>query len=217
MSVAEDLAAKLSQQTRIDDPFTGSASPADVEARSLAWPTRAEWSDVTHVGTLARNGRRLEEYLYVPAAGGQAQPIAIMFVEDAEAPHARLYGQHQWVEDRGPILPVDPAVKGGDGPDDVLTHYFAAIGQSDIETALTLWDEKGYIQHSNGDTYRGPERLRADFEKFFKAGPIKLGYCNRMDDGDRCAFECYMPSGRPAVAVYDRAGPDKLAAARLYL
>ncbi|MEZ0244230.1 MAG: hypothetical protein ACAH11_12705 [Sphingomonas sp.] len=217
MSEAAQLAAKLRSQTSIDDPFTGPASPAEVEAKSRAWPESPEWAGIRLVAVTEGAGRRIEEYAYTPAAGGQEQPVGIVFLEKDGQPHARLYAQHQWVADRGPILPVDAALVPASDPADIIARYFPTIGSADLEATLDLWEENGYLQHSNGDTFQGRERLREDFTKFFQTGGIKLNYCNVTDDGRICALEAYMPSGRPALAVYERGASGKMAAARLYL
>lgn len=214
MSVAEKLVAKLEAVARIDDPFTGAASPSEVKARSRGWPTAAEWAQVRFVKATEGEGRRIEEYRYVAAVGGEEQPVAIVFAEDRGEPVARLYARHQWVENRAGILPVDPSVTYGN---DLMTRYFHALGTADLEAAVSLWEPDGYFQHSNGETFLGSDRLREDFSKFFKVGPIKLKYCNRIDTGTTCAYECYMPSGRPAIAIYDRSPNGLLAAARMYL
>ncbi|MDF7776391.1 hypothetical protein P1X14_14145 [Sphingomonas sp. AOB5] len=217
MSEAETLATKLRSQTSIDDPFTGPVAPAEVEARSRAWPTSDEWASVRLVAVTEGDGRRIEEYAYTPAEGGQEQPVGIVFLERDGQPHARLYAQHQWIEDRGPILPVDETLVPSREPGDIIARYFPTIASADLEATLDLWEADGYLQHSNGDTFQGRERLREDFTKFFQTGGIKLKYCNMADDGRICALEAYMPSGRPALAVYERGATGKMAAARLYL
>jgi hypothetical protein len=46
---------------------------------------------------------------------------------------------------------------------------------------------------------------------------IRIRYCQFTDDGTTCAAEVYMPSGRPAVATYERGSAGKLRAVRIYL
>jgi len=195
MSQAQALAAKLHRQLEIDDAFAGRATPSAVEAKSRAWPTKPEWSTVELIAVTTQGERRVEEYLYTPAAGGQ----------------------RQWVEHRGPILPVDETLKPGIDPSDIISRYFPVLQSADLTATLDLWESDGYLQHSNGEVFQGRERIKQDFEKFYQTGGIKLQYCTRTDDGHICALEAYMPSGRPALAVYERGRTGKMAAARLYL
>lgn len=82
-----------------------------------------------------------------------------------------------------------------------------------------MFEPDGYIQHSNGERFQGPERLREDYTNMFKAngGRIRVRFANVTDDGERRAFECVMPSGRPAIAIYERGTGGKIAAIRISL
>ncbi len=90
---------------------------------------------------------------------------------------------------------------------------------ADLEASIAMFEPDGYIQHSNGDRYQGPDRLREDYTNMFKAngGTIGVALVNVMDDGERRAFEVVMPSGRPGVAVYERGPSGKIAAIRISL
>ena len=169
--------------------------------------------------------RRIEEYRFTPAADHpppvkyfDSLPVAIVYERSANGDRsARIYSAHELVTDRKPILPVVESLHADRGPDDILKIYFDALHVADVEATLQTFTEAGYMQHSNGERHVGTEKLCAAFTKFFKTGPINLRYCNKTDAGDITALECYMPSGRPAVAVYHRASRDKVLAARLYL
>jgi hypothetical protein len=220
------LGARLRQQTDIDDPITGAAAPMEVEARSLLWPHASLWARVELMQITQSAARRLEEFRFTPAAAiaglprihGPGLPVAMIFERSPNgASRARLYSAHELVAERAPILPVDPHLTPERGPDDILARYFPVLHSAALEATLDLFEEDGYLQHSNGETYQGRERLRIDFTRFFQSGGIRLRYCNRMDDGPRTVFEAYMPSGRPAVAVYERGLTGRIGAVRLYL
>lgn len=218
MSEAAKLAERLKQQVTVDDVFTGQASPAEVEAKSRAWPTRSEWADVRLVAVTEDGPRRVEEYLYTPVDGGPLQPVGVMFTKEDGQPRARLYGNHHWADERPTMNVIDPSIEPSRGPEDVLGRYFAALANADLEATMATWADDGYLQHSYGDVYKGLDRLREDFTKFFSRGPIKLRYCNKTDDGRICVVEAHMPHGRQALAVYERTADGKhMQAARLYL
>jgi hypothetical protein len=222
----EHLAAQLLKQRLINDPVCGDVPAQQVHDHSPLWPLSRHWSSIRQVAVTEQGSRRLEEYLFHPAGAesavpihpGSDLPVAVMFAKRADGtPCARIYSAHQLVATRGPILPVDPDLVPDRGGDDILVRYFPTLHSADLEASVALFETDGYLQHSNGETYRGHERLRVDFSKFFQNGGIFLKYCNRTDSGPRTALEVYMPSGRPAVAVYERGRTGLVAAARLYL
>ncbi|MFT3905157.1 MAG: hypothetical protein QM718_02470 [Steroidobacteraceae bacterium] len=224
---AKTLAAKLRQQVSIDDPTTGKVAPDVVAASSPIWPENPAWTRIRLIAVTEQGNRRLEEYMFTPSDAarpnlptfaGCDQPVAVVFERAADGRSvARLYAAHQLVEDRKPILEVDAGIHAERSADDILATYFHALHSADVDATLATFAAEGYMQHSNGERHSGSEKLRAAFTKFFKPGPIVLRYCNKTDAGDITALECYMPSGRPAVAVYQRASAEKMLAARLYL
>lgn len=220
------LAQLLRSQSFINDPLCGDVPPEQVQQRSPLWPEAARWSAIRLIAVTEQGPRRLEEYMFHPAGAdsgvpihpGSDLPVAMMFAKRADGTRgARLYSAHQLVATRGPILPVDPHLVPDRGGDDILVRYFPTLHSANLEASVALFEIDGYLQHSNGETYRGHERLRIDFTKFFQTGGIHLKYCNRTDAGPRTALEVYMPSGRPAVAVYERGRTGLIGAARLYL
>jgi hypothetical protein len=222
----DTLAERLLRQSLIDDPVCGDVPPQQVRERSPLWPDARRWSEIRLIAVTEEGPRRLEEYMFHPASGesgvpihpGSDLPVAVMFTQRADGTRcARIYSAHQLVATRGPILPADPQLVPDRGGDDILTRYFPTLHSANLEASVALFEEDGYLQHSNGETYRGHERLRIDFTKFFQSGGIFLKYCNRTDSGPRTALEVYMPSGRPAVAVYERGRSGLVGAARLYL
>ena len=99
-----------------------------------------------------------------------------------------------------------------------MSQYLEAWSTRDSGRIVEwMTDDCVYEDVTLGETHTGREKLRAAFTKFYQSGGIKLRYCNKTDAGPITALECYMPSGRPAVAVYERGGGGKMLAARLYL
>jgi len=221
----ESLAARLSDLKSIDDPHTGKALPSAVGQRSPLWPLAPHWARIELRQVTEQGARRLEEYAFrpvpdaahLPIFPGADLPVAFMIERQASDAVARLYSAHQFVADRGPLLPVDAQLVPHRGPQDILARYFPTLHAAALEPTLALFETDGYLQHSNGETFRGRERLRIDFTKFFQSGGIKLRYCNKTDQGAITALECFMPSGRPAVAVYERGRTGLVGAVRLYL
>ncbi|HTP38167.1 MAG TPA: hypothetical protein VMI92_01205 [Steroidobacteraceae bacterium] len=224
----QQLAARLRAQRTIDDPVTGNAPPADMESKSPLWPTARRWQKIERVAVTEQGQRRVEEFRFTPVAGGndlppgsihgEWLPVAIVFEQQGDGSSvARVYSAHQLVPQRGPILEVVEDFVAHRGGDDIMARYFTTLHSAQMEPTLDLWEVDGYLQHSNGETYQGRERLRVDFTKFYATGGIKLRYCNKVDSGPRTALEVYMPAGRPAVAVYERGAHGKVGAARLYL
>lgn len=221
----ENLAARLLQQTSIDDPFTGQAAPHEMQARSKLWPDPSRWQRLSLKWVIEQGSRRIEEYVFTGVPGysltkmGVDLPVAIVFEKAADcASRARVYSAHELVENRGPILAVDDKLVPHRGEGDVLKTYFDILHRADVEATVNLFEAEGYMRHSNGEAHRGHSALRAAFTKFYASGGIHLRYCNKTDAGTITALECYMPSGRPACAVYHRSDDGKtMFAARLYL
>lgn len=210
----------LRRASAIDDMFTGETAATQFESGSPLWPGSSKWSSVEHFSTTEAGVRRLEEYRYVPADFSRAAlPVAFMFEAQPDGTtQVRVYSDHHLVENRGPILPVVEGVHPWKDENDVLFHYFNALNGNRLEEVLDVFDTDGYFRHSNDETFIGRDRLREDFTKMMGSTGIRIGYCRFTDDGTVCAAEAYMPSGRPAVAVYERsATPGRLHAVRIYL
>jgi hypothetical protein len=220
-----DLAQRLRNQTSINDPFTGEVAPADAQMRSKLWPEHAHWQQVSLTGVVEQGLRRIEEYVFTGVPGfaltkmGVDLPVAIVFERDGkDVSHARVYSAHELVTDRHRILPVDEHLVGDRGVGDILAKYFHILHAADPEATAGIFDADGYMQHSNGERHTGHAALLRAFTKFYQNGAIRLKYCNKTDSGPITAFECYMPSGRPACAIYERSKNGlSMHAARLYL
>lgn len=212
----DELKAAIRAQASVNDPFLGEGSAAAFEAGSMLWPGE-RWSKIEPFATTASGDRRLEEYRYTPADGGPVLPVAFMFEQAAGGSRVRVYSDHHLVEDRAPILDVVEGLHPWRDEDDVLFAYFKALNGNRLENVLDLFEADGYFRHSNDETFRGRNGLRTDFSKMMGTSGIRIRYCRLTDDAKTCAVECYMPSGRPAVAVYERGGPGRLKAVRIYL
>ena len=204
----------LNDASEVHDPITGAASPEIVARDSRLWPG-SHWSEIAHVATTASKERRIDEYVFTPADGGTPMPVVVV----REGDRARVYAAHELVADRAPMLSLDTDVRTSTESGDFLDGYFAHLTAGDLEGSVAMFEPDGYIQHSNGERFQGPDRLREDYLKMFahNKGRIDVQFANVTDDGKRRAFECVMPSGRPAVAVYERGPNGKIAAVRISL
>jgi hypothetical protein len=120
---------------------------------------------------------------------------------------------------RPPILPpVDFQ------PEDVVGRHLAALRSGDTAAAVGTFAAAGYVREPvEALLHRGPDELRAYFDRCFSGGGVDVQPCAVTDDVARCALEynCVSRGRRTvapqaALAVYER-GPDGLlAAARLY-
>jgi hypothetical protein len=209
------LIVALRQCDRIDDPLLGVVNAEALEAGSPLWPG-VGWGAIHHVATTQADGRRLEEFAFQRLDGGDDQPVSVMFAEDGSA---RLYGAHAMTPAREPMLAIDDTITAAAEPGDFLEGYFEHLRDGDLEASIAMFEPDGYIQHSNGHRYQGPEQLREDYTAMFKAnvGRIDVRFCNVTDDGERRAFEAVFPNGRPAVAIYERGPGGKIAAIRITL
>lgn len=207
--------AALRQCDRIDDPVLGVVNARALETGSPLWPGDA-WSEIRHVATTQADGRRLEEFTFQSPKGGEDQPVSVMFAEDGSV---RLYGAHGMTPSREPMLAIDDTITAAAERDDFLDGYFEHLRDGDLEASIAMFEPDGYIQHSNGHRYQGPDQLREDYTAMFKAnvGRIDVRFCNVTDDGERRAFEAVFPNGRPAVAIYERGPSGKIAAIRITL
>lgn len=215
---ARRLAETLRGRSSIDDPHLGATSAAAFETGSQLWPG-ARWSRVEPFAATEAHGRRFEEYRFVPADDGVAYlPVGFMFEPLASGgSKATVYSDHHLVDDRGPILEPDAALEPWRSEADVLFPYFRALKENRLDDVLDLFEEDGYFRHSNAETFTGRDGLRTDFTKMMGTAGIRVTYCRATDDGTTCALEVCMPSGRPAVAVYERGRPGRLKAVRIYM
>lgn len=212
------LLAQLATLDVVDDPYLGQGSVAGFRTESPLWPGET-WSKVERVFVTEASGRRLEEFRFTPADGHRGElPVAFLFETLADGRlGAIVYSDHHLVDERGPIHAKVPGLHPWTSEDDVLCSYFRALNGNRLEEVLDQFEDDGYFRHSNDETFTGRDGLRVDFTKMMGSSGIKVDYCRFTDDGTTCAAEVYMPSGRPAVAVYERGRPGRLKAVRIYL
>lgn len=220
LSARDALIGKLRLQERVNDMFTGDSDAATFEASSKLWPGNALWGEIRFQGATEAGNRRFEEYHFIPGDGSREYlPVGFMFESNGTGGSVvRVYSDHHLVEDRAPILEVVEGIHPWTSEQDVLFTYFKALGGNQLEEVLDLFDADGYFRHSNGETFKGREELHQDFSKMMGSTGIKVRYCQFTDDGKTCVGEVYMPSGRPAIALYQRSStPGRLHAVRIYL
>lgn len=213
----EDLQSALLEQTVINDPFSGEISAAAFKNGSMLWPGD-NWARVEHFHTTEADGRSVVEVrCYKDATADAFLPVSFVFDPKAPTgPTAYVYSDHHLVEDRARILEPVPGLHPWRDEEDMLFSYFKVLGENKIDDILAHFAEDSYFMHSNGGIHLGYDALRADFEKMLEGGGIRIDYCRLTDDGVTCVVEAYMPSGRPAIAIYER-GETVLKAVRIYL
>lgn len=183
--------------------------------------------DVAHVVT-DRHGFE-EVVLHFDAQNGPvALPVAVVADRrsDGRIEELRLYfsnwllsGRHV---NRPPLLQPDPELR----EPDVVGDYQRALAAGDAEAILAAFEPDGYAREPAGGrhVHRGREGLRSFYELLFSnGGGIPLEHCAVIDDGRSCALEYNVVRwGRTdlppeaGVAVYERGGSGRLAAARIY-
>lgn len=214
---------------RVDDPVFGRwegdsfAERFEVCRRWLVERSASFAEDALTVS----DGRAVQEFtLFLAERGRDIElPVAVVAEDSAGLVSARVYhstwpltGRH---EVRPPLLPcdVESAVP------DVVGEYQRALASGDLDAILGTFGKDAYAREPAGGewVYRGPERLRQFYDALFSAGGgIHLRHCTVTDDGTRCAIEYVADRwGEPmppqaGVAVYERDGRGKLAAARIY-
>ena len=202
---------------RINDPFLGLVDPGTFVAGSMLWPGSG-WARIEAFETTAADGRRIEEYRFFKDHQSAAfLPVAFVFetMRNSET-IGYVYSDHHLVEERAGIHEPIEGLHPWQDEVDVLFSYFRALRENQLETILGFFAQDAYFQHSNGETFRGHDEIRSDFEKMMGDAGIHIQYCRVTDSGKTCVVECYMPSGRPAIAIYERTG-KLLKAVRIYL
>lgn len=227
------LVESFAGEPEVHDPVRGRirgvrAFEAFVDETS-AW-LRERNVAVEHVAHLVRQRDGFEEVvLHLDGDTGRAAlPVAIVGTKQADTRlvELRVYssswpltGRHAI---RPPILQPDPQLHGAD----VVGTYQHALAAGDVDAVLGAFEPDGFAREPAGGDYihRGPDGLRAFYERLFSAGGgIPLEHCRVTDDGRLCALEYNVvrwgASDLPpqaGVAIYVRGASGKLAAARIY-
>lgn len=215
--IAKNLAKNLSNLAIINDPFLGMVAPTEFKLKSPLWPGD-RWARIETFAVTTAEGRKIEECRFFKNADSEEfLPVAFMFESLADGRSSGcVYSDHHLVEDRGEIHEVVADLQPWQNEDDVLFPYFKALKANQLDMVMSFFEAGAYFQHSNGETFRGHDEIRQDFVKMLGDDGIKLRYCRVTDDGTTCVLELYMPTGRPAIAIYQRSG-SKLHAVRIYL
>jgi len=223
--------ADLSPDALICDPLAGFI-PGPILYSFLAarhmWLSARE-ARVEAVRTVANPGRVVVEQVLHLVVGGKPIPLPIALVGDLgdgdRLAQVRVYhstypltGRHAL---RGPLLVPDEAIQLAPP----VRGYHDALGQGQIERILATFAEDAVVREPSGGphVHVGPDGRRAFYAKILATGGIELQHCTVTDDGAACALEynCVRWGDRilPAqsgVAVYERATPAALRAARIY-
>jgi hypothetical protein len=198
-------------------------------AETIAWIAQSNvaFEDVDHAVT-ERHGFE-EVVLHLDGEGERiALPVAVVADRraDGRIDELRMYysgwpltGRHA---NRPPVLQPDPDLRASDTP----AEYQRALAAGDVDAIVATFEADGYAREPAGGeyVYRGPDGLRAFYERLFSnGGGIPLEHCAVVDDGRACALEYNVVrwgttdlSPQAGVAVYVRGQSGKLAAARIY-
>jgi hypothetical protein len=179
------------------------------------------------VATTATPGRAVGEAV-VQITGGRgpvALPIAAVADVTGTAREVRLY-YSQWPLKGGHSLRPPLLAGGSDHPQGWPGRYHEALAAGDVQGILETFEPGGYFREPSGErfAYRGAERLRDIFARFFSAGGgIVLEHCAVTDDGRRAVLEYNAVRwGRQrlppqaGLGVYERGPSGRLQAARVY-
>lgn len=219
------LGARLRQQQQIDDPVMGTAEALEVEARSVLWPHARQWARIELTALSESGARRVEEYRFTPAVssaelpafGGPGLPVALVFERTPNgASRARMYSVQELSPQRAAVLRADTRLQAARDGADVLGRYFAALRAADLAATLECFEAQASLQDFDGTLHRGQAPLRGLFSRRYAKGAVLLRFCSRVEDGPRTALELLDETGRPALAIYERARSGLLAAVRLY-
>lgn len=207
----------------------GAPAFAAYAAATKAWLEEREAS-IEDLGIVTTDRRSFGEVI-LRLSGGDGRvdlPVAVVSDQrsDRSMEEVRVYysswqltGRHS---NRPPVLQPGPEVRESD----VVGDYQAALAAGDLDAILASFERDGYAREPAGSEYlhRGSEGLREFYALLFSnGGGIPLEHCTSTDDGRTCALEYNVTRwGRTellpqaGVAVYERGGSGKLAAARIY-
>ena len=217
INIREQLQEELLKIAHVNDPFLGNVSGQEFKDKSMLWPGE-KWASIEVFYITNANGRQIKEYRYFKNDNDETfLPVAFVFANINDGSKiAYVYSDHHLVESRKAILSPVENLKPWQDENDVLFAYFKALKANELETVMSFFTEDAYFQHSNGETFTGHDEIRGDFVKMLGDDGIQIKYCRVTDDGDTCILEVYMPTGCPAIAIYERTG-EKLKSIRIYL
>jgi hypothetical protein len=197
-------------------------------AEMRAWLTErnAVVEDVDHV-VLDAHGFE-EVVLHLDGGAGRVDlPFAIVAdrPSDGRIAELRIYYSRRPLTgrraNRPPLLQPDPDLR----VPDVVAEHGRALAAGDVDAIVATFERDGYVREPAGDDglHRGPEALRAFYERALSGGGIPLEACALVDDGRACALEfnivrwgtTELPP-QAGVAVHVRGAGGRLAAVRVY-
>jgi hypothetical protein len=199
-------------------------------AEMSAWLAERNVS-VEDVERVVLDGRGFEEV--VLHVDGEAGRIDLPFALVADHPSGgridelRIYYSSRPLTgrraSRPPLLQRDPELRESD----VVAEHQRALAGGDVDAIVASFEPDGYARTAGGggeEIHRGPDGLRAFYERLFSnGGGIPLESCAHVDDGRACALEYNVVrwgatelAPRAGLAVYVRGPSGKLAAARIY-
>jgi hypothetical protein len=223
--------ADLAPDAEIHDVLHGRVLPPVVPSFLIArhmW-LRDRGARVEPVGTITVPGRSVVESVLHLTVDGRAVPLPVAIVADEQPDgtlrQVRVYhstwpltGRH---DVRRPLLPPDERLVLAEP----VASYQRALAAGDVEAVLARFAPEATVREPAGGAHRhdGPEGRREFYAQILARGGIPLDHASVTDDGRACALEYTVVRwGRtplppqPGVAVYERASPSLLAAARIY-
>jgi len=222
--------ADLTEDATILDPIAGIIMPSVTYffmASRYMWLS-ARQASVEPVRTTASSERTVVEQILklVVSKIDVALPVALVGESRGEKlSQVRIYHSLWPVKGRHEVRPpsLDP-VENLHMAEPVAT-YQGALAKGDVEKILGTFAEDAVVREPSGGNHfhRGPDGRRAFYEQILAGGGIPLKHCTVTDDGGACAVEyiCDRWGDRDlppqaGVAVYERASPTALQAARIY-
>jgi SnoaL-like domain len=122
---------------------------------------------------------------------------------------------------RPPLLQPDPEVR----LPDVIAAYQRALAAGDVEGVVATFEPDGCVREPAGAEYvhRGPDALRAFYERMLSSGGVVQEHCSIVGDERSSALEYNVVAWGSAplvpqagLAVYDQGENGGLAALRVY-
>ena len=107
----------------------------------------------------------------------------------------------------------------------IVQAYMAGLREPNEALVLSLFAENGYLREPSGNRYKhmGEAGLREFYDPALSSGGISLHHCTATYDGHTFAVEYICDEwakvklpAQAGLAIYEMAGPTKLAAVRIY-
>lgn len=222
--------ADLTEDATILDPIAGIIMPS-ISYFFLA--SRHMWlgarqASVEPVRTTRSSERTVVEQVLKLVIAKETVELPIALVAESRGEklaQVRIYhslwpvkGHH---EVRPPSLDPDESLQIAEP----VATYQAALASGDVEKILGTFAEDAVVREPAGGAHlhRGPDGRRAFYAESLARGGIPLKHCTVTDDGGACAIEYIVDRWgdrdlprQAGVAVYERASPTALRAARIY-